>query len=152
MTRALTSDAARFAWERRVAASAFAQFRGLFAAAHAFCFYLFQIVYPPTAARLRRLRASISSFEHPRKDVRFCVGLRRKIQRSPRPRSGRPMQNLSSPSLHHVPSYPNMQPALKSASSISDLRARVRGPGASAPCAHTKSSDSARSHHRNVFE
>jgi hypothetical protein len=104
-----------FAWEpRRSRHLAITGFLALSAAAHAFCFYLFQIVYPPTVALLpppARVNFISNNSEEGRTLLRWVAAedpaLATITQRSPEAKA------FLLPRLTHVPSYSTMQPALK---------------------------------------
>lgn len=104
-----------FAWEPRGRRHlAIAGFLALSAAAHAFCFYLFQIVYPPTVALLpppARVNFISNNSEEGRTLLRWVAAedpaLATTTQRSPDAKA------FLLPRLTHVPSYSTMQPVLK---------------------------------------
>ncbi len=104
-----------FAWEspRRRKWAIFG-FIGLSAAGHAFCFYLFQIAYPPTVALLpppARVSLISPQTEQGRTLLRWIEAedpaLASTTQRSPNAR------DFILPRLSHIPSYSLIQPALK---------------------------------------
>jgi hypothetical protein len=104
-----------FAWEPpRVRKLAISGFLVLSAAGHAFCFYLFQIVYPPTVALLpppARVNFISESSDEGRTLLRWVASedpaLATTTQRSPEAKA------FMLPKLGHVPSYSIIQPALK---------------------------------------
>jgi hypothetical protein len=104
-----------FAWEpRRSRHLAIAGFLALSAAGHAFCFYLFQIVYPPTVALLpppARVNFISNNSDEGRTLLRWVAAedpaLATTTQRSPDAKA------FLLPKLAHVPSYSTLQPALK---------------------------------------
>jgi outer membrane biosynthesis protein TonB len=104
-----------FAWEssrgRQLAISGFLT---LSAAGHAFCFYLFQIVYPPTVALLpppARINFISENSDEGRTLLRWIAAedpaLATTTQRSPEAKA------FALPKLSHVPSYLTIQPTLK---------------------------------------
>ena len=104
-----------FAWEpARARRAAIFGFLALSALGHAFCFYLFQIVYPPTIALLPppgRVNFISENSEESRALLQWVAGedpaLATTTQRSPEAKT------FALPKLSHVPSYLIVQPALK---------------------------------------
>jgi hypothetical protein len=104
-----------FAWEpARARRFAIIGFLALSAAGHAFCFYLFQIVYPPTVALLpppARVNFVSEDSDEGRTFLRWLAAedpaLTTTTQRSPEAKA------FVLPKLGHVPSYLMIQPALK---------------------------------------
>jgi hypothetical protein len=104
-----------FAWEPpRLRQLAISGFVALSAAGHAFCFYLFQIVYPPTVALLpppARVNFISENSDEGRTLLRWIAAedpaLATTTQRSPEAKA------FTLPKLSHVPSYSTIQPALK---------------------------------------
>jgi hypothetical protein len=104
-----------FAWEPpRARRFAITGFLALSTAAHACCFYLFQIVYPPTVALLpppARVNFVSENSDEGRTLLRWVSAedpaLTTTTQRSPEARA------FALPKLAHVPSYITFQPALK---------------------------------------
>jgi hypothetical protein len=112
---ALLHDGTLFAWESpRRRKWTILGFIGLSAAGHAFCFYLFQIAYPPTVALLpppARVSLISAQTEEGRTMLRWIEAedpaLASTTQRSPTAR------DFALPKLSHIPSYSLIQPALQ---------------------------------------
>jgi hypothetical protein len=130
-----------FAWEpARPRRLAILGFLAASAAGHALCFYLFQIVYPPTIALLpppARVNFISESSEEGRTLLRWIAAedpaLASTTQRSAEAKA------FALPKLNHVPSYLTIQPALKSLPpSDPDLRAPTSQPPGPVPIARTK--------------
>ena len=130
-----------FAWgPARSRRMAILGFLAASAVGHAFCFYLFQIVYPPTVALLpppARVNFISESSEEGRTLLRWIAAedpaLASTTQRSAEAKA------FALPKLHHVPSYLTIQPALKSLPpSNPDLRAPTSQPPGPVPIARTR--------------
>jgi len=111
----LTTEPLLFSWERPQSERlAIAGFLVLSLLAHAFCFYLFQIVYPPTVSLLpppARISVISSSSEEGRSLLRWIdaedPALAFATQQPPEAR----LHAL--PKVEYVPSYFGVEPALK---------------------------------------
>jgi hypothetical protein len=111
-----TASELLFAWEpAHVRRAAIFGFLALSVLGHAFCFYLFQIVYPPTVALLpppARVNFISENSEESRALLQWVAAedpaLATTTQRSPEAKA------FALPKLSHVPSYLTVQPALKS--------------------------------------
>ena len=107
---------------------------------HAFCFYMFQIIYPPAVALVpppARLTVIDSNTEEGRTLLRWIEAedpaLASITQRPP------DAKNVPLPALQHVPSYLNTQPSLKKLPPlISDLRVPSSQPPAPVPLARAR--------------
>jgi hypothetical protein len=130
-----------FAWEpARPRRLAILGFLAASAAGHALCFYLFQIVYPPTISLLpppARVNFISENSEEGRTLLRWIAAedpaLASTTQRSAEAKA------FALPKLNHVPSYLTIQPALKSLPpSNADLRAPSSQPPGPVPIARTK--------------
>jgi hypothetical protein len=112
--------------------------------AHAFCFYLFQIVYPPIVSLLpppaRVSLISLSSDEGrtllqwvEAEDPALATTTQRPLE----------AKNYGLPKIEHVPSYSNYEPALKTAPPlVVDLSVPSAQPPASVPRVRAKTSTS----------
>ena len=117
---------------------ALAAFLALSLVAHALCFYVFQIVYPPIVSLLpppARISVITSSSEEGRTLLRWIdaedPALAFTTQRPPETRL-RPL-----PEVEHVPSYLAVEPALKEIpSEVSNLRIPDSQPPGAAPFGH----------------
>lgn len=125
-----------FAWEpARTRRSAILGFIFASAAGHALCFYLFQIVYPPTIALLpppARVNIISGNTDEGRTLLRWIAAedpaLNTTTQRSPEAKA------YALPKLNHVPSYLTIQPTLKPLPpSETDLRAPSSQPPGPVP-------------------
>jgi hypothetical protein len=130
-----------FAWESpRRRQLTIIGFLAASAAGHAFCFYLFQIVYPPTVALLpppARINLISNNSEEGRALLRWIEAedpaLASTTQRAADAKA------FALPSLSHVPSYLAIQPALKSLPpSDPDLRAPSSQPPGPVPVARAR--------------
>lgn len=130
-----------FAWEpastRRLAIFGFL---AASAVGHAICFYLFQIVYPPTVALLpppARVNVISEATEEGRTLLRWIAAedpaLATTTQRPAEAKA------FKVPKLSHVPSYATMQPALKTLpAAAADLQAPSSQPPGPVPIARAK--------------
>jgi hypothetical protein len=128
-----------FSWEPpRRRQLALAAFLALSLVAHALCFYVFQIVYPPIVSLLpppARISVITSSSEEGRTLLRWIdaedPALAFTTQRPPEARLG------ALPQVEHVPSYLAVEPALKEIpSEVSNLRVPDSQPPGAAPFGH----------------
>jgi hypothetical protein len=128
-----------FSWEPpRRRQLALAAFLALSLVAHALCFYVFQIVYPPIVSLLpppARISVITSSSEEGRTLLRWInaedPALAFTTQRPPEAR----LRAL--PEVEHVPSYLAVEPALKEIpSEVSNLRLPDSQPPGAAPFGH----------------
>ncbi len=101
------------------------------AAGHALCFYLFQIVYPPTVALLpppARVSLISGDSEESRTLLRWIAAedpaLASTTQRPPEAKA------FTLPQVHHVPSYITLQPVLKE---LPAFRPDLRSPSSQPP-------------------
>ena len=106
-------------------------FLGASTALHALCFYLFQIIYPPTVALLpppARVNMITGASEDGRLLLRWIEAedpaLSSKTQRPP------DAATIPLPTTNHVPSYANWQPALRE---LPPLEPDLRIPSAQPP-------------------
>jgi hypothetical protein len=107
---------------------------------HAFCFYMFQIIYPPAVALLpppAHVTVIASNTEEGRTLLRWIEAedpaLASITQRPP------DAKTVLLPALQHVPSYLNTQPSLKKLPPlISDLRVPSSQPSAPVPLARAR--------------
>jgi hypothetical protein len=107
---------------------------------HAFCFYIFQIIYPPTVSLLpppARIHVIAPNSEEGRTLLRWIEAedpaLASITQRPP------DAKGVALPKLEHLPSYLSTQPALKELPpEIPDLRVPSSQPPAPAPIARTR--------------
>lgn len=138
---ALANDGLVFWWEPpRRRQLAILGFLGASAAAHALCFYLFQIVYPPTVALLPppgRVNLISNSTEEGRTLLRWIAAedpaLASTTQRSADAKA------FALPKLNHIPSYLTIQPALKGLPlSSPEVRLRTAQPPGPAPIARAQ--------------
>ena len=108
-------DRLRLGLRRGAAELSLVSFVAASAALHALCFYVFQIIYPPTAAPPAAAGTrQLYHPERPKKDACSCVGSKQKTRRFPRPLNGlRSKRAFVPPKPAYVPSYVNRQPALK---------------------------------------
>ena len=140
---ALTSEAAveplLFSWESpRRRQVELAAFLALSLVAHAFCFYVFQIVYPPIVSLLpppARVSVISSRSEEGRALLRWIEAedpaLALTTQRPPEARLP------ALPSVEHVPSYLAVEPALKEIPlQIPNLRSPNSQPPGAVPMGH----------------
>ena len=134
-----------FSWEApRRRRLAIAGFLAASVFAHAFCFYLFQIVYPPTVSLLPPpARVSLISLasEEGRTLLQWIEAedpaLTTTTQRSPE------AKNYGLPKVEHVPSYVGYEPALKAPPPlIVDLSIPSAQPPGSVPVVRTKATTS----------
>ena len=125
-----------FSWDTpRRRNVAFTGFLGASLVAHAACFYIFQIVYPPTIALLpppARVSLITASSEEGRTLLRWIEAedpaLTSTTKRPPDARA------YTLPSLQHVPSYFATEPALKEVPPMTvDLRAPSSQPPGAVP-------------------
>jgi hypothetical protein len=130
-----------FRWEApRHRKLAIAGFLAASTLAHAACFYVFQIIYPPAIGLLpapARLTLITPSSEEGRTLLRWIEAedpaLASSTQRSPETKS------YALPNIQHVPSYLGHEPALKQAPPlIVDLRIPSAQPPGAAPIARPK--------------
>jgi hypothetical protein len=137
----MVNDGLLFAWEPpRPRRLAILGFLAVSVAGHALCFYLFQIVYPPTVALLpppARVNFISDSSDEGRTLLRWIAAedpaLASTTQRPAEAKA------FALPKLNHVPSYLTIQPALKSLpASDSDLRAPTSQPPGPVPIERTK--------------
>lgn len=107
---------------------------------HAFCFYMFQIIYPPAVALLpppARITVIASNTEEGRTLLRWIEAedpaLASSTQRPP------DAKEVPLPALRHVPSYLNTPPSLKRLPpAIPDLRVPSSQPPAPVPIARSR--------------
>ena len=134
-----------FSWQPpRRRQLAFAAFLALSLVAHALCFYVFQIVYPPIVSLLpppARINVITSSSEEGQTLLRWInaedPALAFTTQRPP----GARLRAL--PKFEHVPSYLAVEPALKEIpSEISNLRIPDSQPPGAAPVGHRQTAPS----------
>src|SRR5229473_2955093 len=99
--------------------------------AHALCFYIFQIVYPPTVALLpppARVSLISGDSEESRTLLRWIAAedpaLASTTQRPPEAKA------FTLPQVHHVPSYITLQPVLKE---LPAFRPDLRSPSSQPP-------------------
>lgn len=131
-----------FSWEqpqqRKAAITAFLMASLI---AHVLCFYIFQIVYPPTVALLpppARVSLIAPNSEEGRTLLRWVdaedPALAFATQRLPEPRL------YALPKVRHIPSYLATEPALKEVPPlVVDLRAPSSQPPAAVPIVHQQS-------------
>lgn len=128
-----------FSWEPpRRRQLALATFLALSLVAHALCFYVFQIVYPPIVSLLpppARISVITSGSEEGRTLLRWIdaedPSLAFTTQRPPEARLG------ALPEVEHVPSYLAVKPALKEIpSEVSNLHIPDSQPPGAAPFGH----------------
>lgn len=137
----VASDGLLFAWESaRRRKLAILGFLAASATGHALCFYLFQIVYPPTVALLpppARVNLISNNSEEGRTLLRWIEAEDPALaSTTQRPRDSKA---FALPKLNHVPSYSIIQPALKGLPpSRPDLRAPSSQPPGPAPIPRTK--------------
>jgi hypothetical protein len=134
-----------FSWQPpRRRQLAFAAFLALSLVAHALCFYVFQIVYPPIVSLLpppARINVITSSSEEGQTLLRWInaedPALAFTTQRPP----GARLRAL--PEFEHVPSYLAVEPALKEIpSEVSNLRIPDSQPPGAAPVGHRQTAPS----------
>jgi hypothetical protein len=107
---------------------------------HAFCFYMFQIIYPPAVALLpppARVAVIAANTEEGRTLLRWIEAEDPALASI----TQRPLdaKDVPLPALQHVPSYLSTQPSLKKLPPlISDLRVPSSQPPAPAPLARTR--------------
>src|SRR5438128_6181038 len=135
-----------FSWEpprrRKVAITAFL---ALSLGGHALCFYIFQIVYPPTVALLpppARVALMTPASEEGRTLLRWIDAEDPAVAfTTHRPPEAR-LRAL--PKVEHVPSYHAMEPALKELPPLEvDARAPDSQPPAAVPFMHQKTASAA---------
>lgn len=139
---ALTSDNGLiFQWEApRRSQLAVAGFVVASIVGHAFCFYMFQIVYPPAVALLpppARVIVIASNTDEGRTLLRWIEAEDPALASiTQRPPDAKP---VAPPALQHVPSYLNNQPSLKKLPPlISDLRVPSSQAPGPVPLARTR--------------
>jgi hypothetical protein len=130
-----------FSWESpRRRKIAIAAFLALSLAGHALCFYIFQIVYPPTVALLpppARVSLITPASEEGRTLLRWIdaedPALAFTTQRAPEAR----LRAL--PKIEHIPSYLTVEPVLKEVPPLDlDLRIPSSQPPGAVPFVHRK--------------
>lgn len=138
---ALANDGLVFGWEPpRQRQLAILGFLGASAAVHALCFYLFQIVYPPTVALLPppgRINLISNNTEEGRTLLRWIAAedpaLASTTQRSADAKA------FHLPKLNHVPSYLTIRPELQRLPSApTDVRPRTAQPPSPVPVARAQ--------------
>jgi len=138
---AASQDGLLFDWESpRQRRLAILGFLAVSAVGHALCFYLFQVVYPPTVALLPppgRVNMIANNSEEGRTLLRWIdaedPALASTTQRSPDAKA------FALPKLSHIPSYLTIQPALKSLPRFDpDLHQRSAQPPAVVPVRRTQ--------------
>ena len=141
MNTSAANESLLFAWEpARTRRFAIFGFLAASAAGHALCFYLFQIVYPPTVALLpppARVNIISEDTEEGRTLLRWIAAedpaLATTTQRSTEAKA------FMVPKLTHVPSYLTIQPALRTLpATASDLQAPSSQPPGPVPIERAK--------------
>jgi hypothetical protein len=142
----LATEPLLFSWDSpRRRQAAFLAFLAVSLLAHAVCFYIFQIVYPPTVTLLpppARVALITPASEEGRTLLRWIDAEDPAVAfTTHRP----PEARLSAlPNVEHVPSYHAMEPTLKELPAVEvDSRAPDSQPPAAVPFRHEKSASAA---------
>ena len=142
----LATEPLLFSWDSpRRRQAAFLAFLAVSLLAHAVCFYIFQIVYPPTVTLLpppARVALITPASEEGRTLLRWIDAEDPAVAfTTHRPPEAR-LRAL--PNVEHVPSYHGMEPTLKELPAVEvDSRAPDSQPPAAVPFRHEKSASAA---------